>query len=60
LQKLQADLQQRQTELATRLEMSQMNHQRSMEQAELSAATKMAQEALKSQSNIGIGNGGNS
>jgi hypothetical protein len=36
--------------------MSQMNHDRSMEQAELSAATKMAQEVVKNQSNTGTGN----
>jgi len=56
LQKLQTELERRQSELTARIEMSQMNHDRSMQQAELSAATKMAQEAIKNQSNTGIGN----
>ena len=56
LQKMQADLQRRQQELATRVEMSKMARENSMAQSELSAATKMAQEAIKNQGNTGLGN----
>ena len=53
---MQADLQRRQQELATRVEMSKMARENSMAQSELSAATKMAQEAIKNQGNTGLGN----
>ena len=56
LTRIETDLQRRQQELATRLEMSQMGRQAQLQQAELSASTKMAQEVIKNQSNTGIGN----
>ena len=50
LHKIETDLQRRQQELATRLQMSQMGRNAQLQQAELSSSTKMAQEAIKNQS----------
>lgn len=60
LTRIETDLQRRQQELAARLEMSQMGRQAQLQQAELSASTKMAQEVIKNQNRGSIGNDGSS
>jgi len=47
LKKLDTELQQRQSELATRVQLSAMSREQSQSQAELSAQTKIVQEAMK-------------